>query len=523
MLLSKSQPGLKLACLVALSSQVVNMANISPYHWLVVCCMSYGLSLFAQEVLTTIEEVQSQTESVALWAPDVPDLYNPNVEDPEDRGGDVVEGGGRRQLGGSGSVHKRPVFACDSRTCSERLLAITAAPFRCEASIPCGVPESHFRELIPRFFDDAGANDTHGLGIYNVSCMECVGSLPVVDLPTTALAIFGFAFFGWSLLWCQSLLLWLVGHRTGKIAHYHGAKNARYLPTLVKHLERHLQVHTGRTAIDVGADGENEDIEDSEGHIMMVFHHAGKTANSLMSIRMFTFWMNVTKMNMLLACFYFGFYVCHIQFRVDMAYADRPMTAFWIHAAMLVPCALLVFVIFPKTSRKLALLLGILHLQHEAVTGVGARMELVLQLRGRIRDKLTGARLVAGEPQVDKGHSLLQVVSTGDTEILKTLDTLDEEETQRIRTHMEAHPENRAKWSHHHEDETHDPKRIASAIRIQHIYLRYKIWKKKSSIFQGRLINRITREKAESLLTERQVRKIQAFSEPNDSFSVCER
>ena len=432
--------------MLVLEEIVVNMANISPYHWCVVCCFSYGLSLFATEVLTTIEEVQSQTESVAEWGPDVPDLYNPGAESPYEND---AQGGDRRRLGGS------------------------AAPVLCEAHIPC-VREEHISEFIGGLFDGVagdGANETP-LGLYNLSCAKCVGA--TVDLPTTALAIFGFAFFGWCLLWAQGLLLWLVGHRTGKIAKYHGAKHARYLPTLLRHLERHLLVHTGKTVLDVGPEEEEE--EDGAHDVMMVFHHAGKTANNLMSVRTFTLWMNWTKMIMLLDCFYFGFYICHIQFRVDMAYADDWSLRMSVHAAMLFPCLVLVFVVFPKTSRRLSLLLGILHLQHEAVTGVGQRMELVLQLRGRIRDRLKGARFFNGEPQIDKGQNLLKVMNEGDTEILKKLDRLDSEETQRKVAHSVPSVANKEQWSHHHEDESPEQERVLSVVKIQRVYLRYKIW-----------------------------------------------
>eukprot|EP01046_Picozoa_sp_COSAG06_P006413 COSAG06_NODE_302_length_17869_cov_90.137535_7_plen_845_part_00 len=457
-----------------LEDVVVNMANISPYHWLVVCTMSYGLGLFAREVLTTVEEVRSQTETVAEWSTNVPRI--------QWEGGEDDFGLGRRRLGGA---------------------AAEAGP--CAARIPCEFRAAGKQSALAQaLWDSAGGNisdDSYTHALYNSSCNSCESV--AIDLPTTSLAIFGFVGFGFVLLVTQMFLLWFVSHRTSKIAIYHGAKDSRYLPALLRHLDKHLLLHAGRTAIDVGEHGEEDDDEDTGHDIMMVFHHAGKSANSLMSIHSYHFWMNCTKMNMLLNCFYFGFYVCHFQFRIDMAYSDRLITRVLTDVAVLLPCLMLTFVIHPKTSRKISLLFGILHMHHDAVQGVGNRMELVLQLRGRIRDRLKGARIVRGPPKLKKGNEMLQVVSTGETEILRTLNEMDRSETQR--KHELSKAANKDRWSHHHEDAKPAAHRSKSASRIQCAYLRYRVWKTNVSVakkFKGRLVHRITRAKAEALLSE---------------------
>jgi hypothetical protein len=53
-------------------------------------------------------------------------------------------------------------------------------------------------------------------------------------------------------------------------------------------------------------------------HHMMVFKRAGKDANDVLSWWMFRFLMFTTKMIQLSMCFYMGFYVCHMNLRLQM-------------------------------------------------------------------------------------------------------------------------------------------------------------------------------------------------------------
>lgn len=53
-------------------------------------------------------------------------------------------------------------------------------------------------------------------------------------------------------------------------------------------------------------------------HHMMVFKNVGKDANDVLSWWMFRTLMFTTKMIQLLMCFYTGFYLCHMNLRLQM-------------------------------------------------------------------------------------------------------------------------------------------------------------------------------------------------------------
>ena len=74
---------------------VVDLANISPYHWLFVCFVSLVLRYAAKEVLAGVALLKEEQETTMEWLPDVPDLYNPEV----DSSNADAAGGSRRRLG----------------------------------------------------------------------------------------------------------------------------------------------------------------------------------------------------------------------------------------------------------------------------------------------------------------------------------------------------------------------------------------------------------------------------------------
>ena len=286
------------------------------------------------------------------------------------------------------------------------------------------------------------------------------------------------------------------------ISKWHGAKDPRYLPTLLEHLEKHLKAHTGHATVDVGHDEEDEGIthdgKEAGEDSMMHFHRSGKDANDVMSWRLFRYIMGFTKLIMVLNCFHFAFYACHIQFRVAMFHPDN---SFWISSLALFPNLFLVGAVFPQSTRKISLLVGILHLQHDAVLGVQQRMELVVMLRDRIKDRLANTRIVRGAPQLEKGQQLLNIVSGGEKQILRELNEMDQLENERKHKHSHnKHPTHiQSAWSQDHTQIAGDHTDVhhRAALRIQKAFLRYKAW-----ITEKVLKNRIRRDKCEALLRD---------------------
>ena len=147
---------------------VVDLANISPYHWMFVCFVSLVLRYAAKEVLAGVALLKEEQETTMEWMPDVPDLYNPEV----DSSNADAAGGSRRRLGG--------------------------AALSCEAVIPCGLNASELQEATGSLFDDFGVgglnnsalNSTNGTaaGLYNLTCGQCQAEIKA-EMPTAKLAI----------------------------------------------------------------------------------------------------------------------------------------------------------------------------------------------------------------------------------------------------------------------------------------------------------------------------------------------
>ena len=72
-------------------------------------------------------------------------------------------------------------------------------------------------------------------------------------------------------------------------------------------------------------------------------------------------------------------------------------------------------------ARNIALLVGVLHLNQNALTEVLQDMEIVKSIRRRIQDTLAKANIMNGTPDPQTAHQLLQKAEQGEVAILKTL------------------------------------------------------------------------------------------------------
>ena len=201
-----------------------------------------------------------------------------------------------------------------------------------------------------------------------------------------------------------------------------------------------------------------EEKEDGEGthkhlvHLTSAFHEGdadrimtfrsknGKKvadSNNIMSLRNYEVTIFFTIFLQLVIDFYLGFYVVHMRLRVRRAYGHDAMVdgdvlpQLILHALQLAPVLLTLYLLM-LTTRKIALLVGVLHLNEEAVGEVLHHMEQVRGIRKRITDALVKTKAVHGEANPTKASAALLKASgeKGELAVLKALAKKIEEEEE---------------------------------------------------------------------------------------------
>jgi hypothetical protein len=144
------------------------------------------------------------------------------------------------------------------------------------------------------------------------------------------------------------------------------------------------------------ADAGEDDKDDAEEMEMMHFANAGKDASDILSWRLYIWLCSLTKMIMLLSCLYISFYWLHYRLRVEASVmesldeanveltqwstqidaADKChgiaacfYTAYLTHFLALFPIGMLVFSVLPRVTRRISILVGVLHLHDAALEG----------------------------------------------------------------------------------------------------------------------------------------------------------
>lgn len=210
----------------------------------------------------------------------------------------------------------------------------------------------------------------------------------------------------------------------------------------------------------------------------MVFKEVGKDANDVLSWWMFRFLMFTTKMIQLSMCFYMGFYVCHMNLRLQMVRWDylqgkslvcechcasitcsassailtctcslavavfninddlsettySPGSAsltprYGVHVWLILPILVVVFKQLPMYTRQISLLVGVLHLHEEAANKVTQHMEVVKTIRKRIKVRLDKTKIIKGKRKLKKGMKELALIENGEFKILSELQRQDE-------------------------------------------------------------------------------------------------
>lgn len=249
--------------------------------------------------------------------------------------------------------------------------------------------------------------------------------------------------------------------------------------------------HDGQTKLIMGTVGELHHLrciprsgaaDDPETDHVMLFMHSTPilTSNDVLSIRTSELLMFISQFNQLMIDFHFGLYIVHMQQRVPKAFEVYViifpaltlfangamctacprliycsslliMDGYWnrdrlgghvfaravVHAAMVAPFFVMMYLLMINT-RKISLLMGVLHLNDEAVSDVLEHMDMVKSIRRRIQETLRKTNFLRGKPKPKEAAEMLKRAEKGELAILTDLSHRDDLRTGRI-TRREMH------------------------------------------------------------------------------------
>lgn len=166
------------------------------------------------------------------------------------------------------------------------------------------------------------------------------------------------------------------------------------------------------------------DATDTETDHVMVFAGAGKNgeerdSNDVMSKRKYEELVFITQFNQLVIDFYFSFYWIHMRKRVGLAWEeDQVLPQLFFHILMVMP-VLLLLKMLTITTRKISLLVSVLHLDDDAVSQVLRHMEDIKSIRKRIHDTLISTTAVTKNPDHKAASDMLEAATEGEVAILR--------------------------------------------------------------------------------------------------------
>jgi len=394
---------------LVLEEVVMNMANVTTYHWLFIMLINF------------------------IWW--VGMAYGPTPTPVSD---------------------KVCMFSCEQADHRRRLGGAAAEPKVCRAQLfedTCAW--GNVTEL-----DDAWLKlrSNESEASYWNQCSECLESLNEgendISSEATMWSLVLFTAIGWSLVAAQACIVLNIQLRMQKVLAVVGKNRSiekfhkKDMPELLTSLQESVQevadINRTRAMDDplnertelaanqdlhrmnlVTVDGE-KDEEDTD-HIM-VFANAGKTSNDILSIRDSETLIFLTQLVQLVMDFYFGFYFVHMSQRVPKGFGYESLMDGAAGSQLLVHCAILgsvvsLLLLVMITTRKISILLGVLHLAEQPVSDVLAHMEIVKSLRNRIKDRLQKTALKREKAKPDEAQSLLDKLTTGEKALLERIGT----------------------------------------------------------------------------------------------------
>eukprot|EP01048_Picozoa_sp_COSAG05_P018794 COSAG05_NODE_2816_length_2609_cov_3.042629_1_plen_633_part_00 len=144
------------------------------------------------------------------------------------------------------------------------------------------------------------------------------------------------------------------------------------------------------------------------------------TADKVLSYKACEVLLFITKFFQLMIAMYLGFYMCHMSQRPAKT-PDNFLMRILMHLYMAAPIYIVIKMLIPSAVKLLALLVGVLHLNDEAVSQVLVQMETVRSIRKRITDGMAGVAIVDGKPNNKLGQETLDTASQGEVTLLETL------------------------------------------------------------------------------------------------------
>lgn len=408
-----------------LEDLVVDLANISVYHWI-------GICLFC--VCTNVGQRLAADADAAQWT--MSELIITDEEEAAyERQEEATGGNGRRQLGGGAPAD--PFYGC--------------------SGLACGLEELDFWAEVGRLRNTSFLNYTN---LCSVCVEEAKTGRPDASDAQLAFAMGVYFCIGLTLLISHTLINASLGFRMNKLLKLSGAHDAFKVKDLLVKLqadlnsfqqeqldrakETRLDGQSSGKAIEIFEEDENGNDLESDGNsdaMTLVFAPlqaerdggAGsvggqrKGSEDVMTLSAFGRIMWVTKFICLMNCFYIGFYVVHMSYKVSkVEWAFLPgdfptLSNFCIHMALISPTVPMIGFMLPVTIRRMALLWGVLYLSDEAVNHVYLHMEMITSVRRRIMTRLLGSKFLKGTPNPDAGTKLLRIIQHGELVVLSQL------------------------------------------------------------------------------------------------------
>jgi hypothetical protein len=191
-----------------LEDNVVDLANISTWHWAGICAMSLSI-YFAGPGELDPDNIRNPFEFETFTS-----LQNVSIT------------GGRRRLGAS-----------TEDSCVE-------------PALPCGLNASALQLAVDSLFQLQ--NNFTNSSKYNESCSQCeapappplISDLSVEKRDKIQAAIVFYGLFAWFLITLQGLINWWLEHKMNLILKYHGADRLSTMPSLLRHLDEHFSTRS---------------------------------------------------------------------------------------------------------------------------------------------------------------------------------------------------------------------------------------------------------------------------------------
>ena len=376
-----------------------------------------------------------------------------------------------------------PGASADAGTATNRRqLGAAAAPEVCRAKLlddECGMNATDLEVAALKLAD---VNDTAS---YWAQCSACAGDVSDagdIEADDTLVYTLLFVAIGWIVVLNQALIVLDLARRMRLILTFSGAHEGdEAVPDLLEQLQKQLlpqnkaaamraaledKAKAMRSIMRTGSDDKLQEEDDEQGddevniaeagdlhyrnlvsldveehemladHVMVFHVETGsarrvgetreKTSNDVLSLKTFDALMFVSMSWQLIVDFYFSFYWVHMAQRVPKAFGREGIAdgdgvkQLMLHAAIVAPVVMTLYLLM-ITTRQIALLKGVLHLDEDSVGSVLTHMDRVASIRRRIRDTLANMKGKKHKKDVKSAKAMLTKVELGELAVLQQL------------------------------------------------------------------------------------------------------